>query len=32
VGVRWGFRSEAELTECGADVLISHPAELFDLG
>ena len=31
VGVRWGFRSEAELLECGADVLISHPAELFDL-
>ncbi len=31
IGVRWGFRSEAELKECGADVLISHPAELFDL-
>jgi len=31
IGVRWGFRSEAELLECGADVLISHPAELFDL-
>jgi len=31
VGVRWGFRSEAELIECGADVLISRPAELFDL-
>lgn len=31
VGVRWGFRSEAELIECGADVLISQPAELFDL-
>ncbi|MFN0076264.1 MAG: HAD family hydrolase [Prosthecobacter sp.] len=31
VGVRWGFRSEAELLECGADVLISHPVELFDL-
>jgi phosphoglycolate phosphatase len=32
VGVRWGFRSEAELLECGADVLISSPAELFNLG
>lgn len=31
VGVRWGFRSEAELTECGADLLISRPEELFDL-
>ncbi|HBJ82512.1 MAG TPA: hypothetical protein DDZ88_01275 [Verrucomicrobiales bacterium] len=32
VGVRWGFRGEAELIECGADVLISSPAELFNLG
>jgi phosphoglycolate phosphatase len=32
VGVRWGFRSEAELIECGADVLLSSPAELFNLG
>jgi phosphoglycolate phosphatase len=31
VGVRWGFRSEAELLECGADLLISRPEELFDL-
>jgi len=31
VGVRWGFRGEAELIECGADVLISSPAELFNL-
>lgn len=31
VGVRWGFRSEAELRECGADVIISRPDELFDL-
>ena len=31
VGVRWGFRSEAELLEHGADLLISRPAELFDL-
>lgn len=31
VGVRWGFRSEAELRECGAEVLISRAGELFDL-
>jgi phosphoglycolate phosphatase len=31
VGVRWGFRSEAELVECGADVLISSAQELFNL-
>lgn len=31
VGVRWGFRSEAELRECGADVLLTEPAEVFDL-
>lgn len=31
IGVRWGFRSEAELLECGADRLISRPEELFDL-
>lgn len=31
VGVRWGFRSEAELVGCGADVLISSAAELFNL-
>ncbi|MFC5455100.1 HAD family hydrolase [Prosthecobacter fluviatilis] len=31
VGVRWGFRSEAELRECGAEVLISRAADLFDL-
>ncbi len=31
IGVRWGFRSEAELMEGGADVLISSPAELFNL-
>lgn len=31
VGVRWGFRSEAELIECGSEILISSPAELFDL-
>jgi len=31
VGVRWGFRSEAELREHGADAIISSPADLFDL-
>ncbi len=31
VGVRWGFRGEAELIECGADVLITRAQELFDL-
>lgn len=31
VGVRWGFRSEAELRECGADVLISQAEDLFNL-
>jgi phosphoglycolate phosphatase len=31
VGVRWGFRSEAELRAHGADVIISSPSDLFDL-
>jgi len=31
IGVRWGFRGEEELRAHGADMLISHPAELFDL-
>lgn len=31
VGVRWGFRGEEELREHGADVIISSPADLFDL-
>jgi len=31
VGVRWGFRGEAELRAHGADVLISSPSDLFDL-
>ncbi|MBE2286701.1 MAG: HAD family hydrolase [Prosthecobacter sp.] len=31
IGVRWGFRSEAELRAHGADVLISSPSDLFDL-
>lgn len=28
VGVRWGFRGEAELVECGAKELVSQPDEL----
>lgn len=31
VGVRWGFRGEAELRANGADLLVSSPADLFDL-
>ncbi len=31
VGVRWGFRGEAELREFGADVLISRAEDLFNL-
>ncbi len=31
VGVRWGFRSEAELCACGAEVLLSQPTELLAL-
>lgn len=29
VGVLWGFRDEPELRDAGADVIISHPSELF---
>ena len=31
VGVRWGFRCEAELTAHGAKHLIAHPREILDL-
>ncbi len=31
VGVNWGFRSEAELRENGATVVLSHPQELLTL-
>lgn len=31
VGVRWGFRGEAELREFGADVLVSEAQDLFKL-
>ena len=30
IGVRWGFRGEAELRECGAEALISSAADLFN--
>ncbi|MFO1484728.1 MAG: HAD family hydrolase [Verrucomicrobiaceae bacterium] len=32
IGVRWGFRSEAELRENGADVLISSASDLMAFG
>lgn len=31
VGVLWGFRDKEELMNSGADHLLRHPAELFDL-
>ncbi|MDP6047351.1 MAG: HAD family hydrolase, partial [Phycisphaerae bacterium] len=31
VGVLWGFRTADELTQSGADVLLSNPAELLDV-
>jgi phosphoglycolate phosphatase len=31
VGVLWGLRGEGELREAGADVLVSHPAEIIKL-
>lgn len=30
-GVLWGFRGKAELTECGANYIVSHPKEILDL-
>ncbi len=30
VGVLWGFRDEKELTESGADLIISNPNELYE--
>ena len=30
IGVLWGFRSEQELIEHGADILLTHPMELFE--
>jgi phosphoglycolate phosphatase len=31
VGVSWGFRTEKELRESGADFIVSHPLEVLDL-
>ncbi len=31
IGVKWGFRTEEELKGAGAEVIISHPDELFDI-
>lgn len=31
VGVTWGFRSEAELCAHGADQIVHHPSEIFEL-
>lgn len=31
IGVLWGFRDEAELTGAGADYIVSHPSEIFDI-
>ena len=30
VGVLWGFRPEEELVAHGADILLTHPMELFE--
>jgi len=31
IGVKWGFRDEAELREHGAEVLVEHPSEILDI-
>lgn len=31
VGVLWGFRDREELEESGADIIISHPAEIINI-
>lgn len=31
IGVKWGFRTEEELKGAGAEFIISHPDELFDI-
>ncbi len=31
IGVKWGFRTEDELKGAGAEFIISHPKELFDI-
>ena len=31
IGVLWGFRDEAELSGAGADYIVAHPSEIFDI-
>lgn len=31
IGVLWGFRDEAELLGAGADHIVAHPSEIFDI-
>ena len=31
IGVTWGFRDEAELKGAGADHIVAHPSEIFDI-
>lgn len=31
IGVLWGFRDEKELTDAGADFIVSHPKEILDV-
>lgn len=31
IGVLWGFRDEAELSEAGADVIIDNPADIIEI-
>ena len=31
IGVLWGFRTEEELRECGADYIVSHPSQIVDI-
>lgn len=31
IGVLWGFRDEAELKGAGADHIVAHPSEIFDI-
>ena len=31
IGVLWGFRDEEELKNAGADFIVSHPSEIYDI-
>lgn len=31
IGVLWGFRDEEELKNAGADYIVSHPSEIYDI-